>query len=65
MRPFHDQTFGLRMRVSLEFLAATHLRALSLAVVDWTFEYVLSNNTYNNNHYYDGFVAQGGVLFPF
>jgi hypothetical protein len=65
MRPFHDQTFGFKVRLSLEFLTATPLRALSLAVVDWAFEYVMSNNTYNNNKYYDGFVAQGGVLFPF
>jgi hypothetical protein len=65
MRPFHDQTFGFKVRLSLEFLGATALRALSRAVVDWSFEYVLSNNTYNNNKYYDGFVAQGGVLFPF
>jgi len=65
MRPFHDHTAGLKVRVSLEFLAATHLRALRMAVVDWTFEYIFSNNTYNNNKYYDGFVAQGGVLFPF
>lgn len=65
MRPFHDQTFGFKVRLSLEFLAATSLSALSRAVIDWSFEYVLSNNTYNNNKYYDGFVAQGGVLFPF
>jgi hypothetical protein len=65
MVKFHDHSLGLKTRVALEFLAFTPLRALQTAVVDWSFEYVFSSNPYNNNDYYDGFLAQGGVLWPF
>lgn len=65
MNASHDHTFGFKVRVALEFLSFTQLNLLHAAVVDWSLEYVTSNNPYNNNKYYDGFIAQGGVLWPF
>jgi hypothetical protein len=65
MNASHDQTFGFKVRLGLEFLAFTPLNFLHAGVLDWGVEYVVSNNPYNNNKYYDGFIAQGGLLWPF
>jgi len=60
MSKFHDQTMGMKLRVSLDFLAFTVLDPLRTAVLDWSVEYV-----FNTNRYGDGVVAQGGLGWAF
>lgn len=60
MTNFHTQTFGLRLRFSLDFLAFTALDFLSTALLDWSVEYI-----YNTNRYGNGVVAQGGLGWTF
>jgi hypothetical protein len=60
MSEFHDQTLGLKVRLSLDFLSFTKLDFLRNTVLDWTVEYV-----YNTNRYGNGVVAQGGFVLPF
>ena len=60
MSPFEDHTFGIKLRLSLDFLAHSALRSLSGAILDWAFEYIVNNNRYGN-----GVIAQGGLSLPF
>ncbi|MDB4973047.1 MAG: hypothetical protein JWN48_1388 [Myxococcaceae bacterium] len=60
MSPFHDQTFGFKVQLSLDFLSFTKLDVLKKAMLDWNIEYVLNTNRYGN-----GVIAQGGLGFPF
>jgi hypothetical protein len=60
MGHFHNQTFGLKMRLSLDFLGFTRLDVLRTAALDWGVEYVLNNNRYGN-----GVIAQGGLAWSF
>ena len=60
MSDFHDQTLGMKLRLSLDFLGFTALDALRTAVLDWSFEYVFNTNTYGN-----GVIAQGGLGWSF
>jgi hypothetical protein len=60
MSRFHDQTFGLKLRLSLDFLAFTALDVLRTAALDWNVEYVFNTNRYGN-----GVIAQGGLAWSF
>ncbi len=60
MSAFHDQTFGLKLRLALDFLSFTALDALHTAALDWGIEYVLNTNRYGN-----GIIAQGGMSWSF
>jgi hypothetical protein len=60
MSAFHNQTVGLKLRVSLEFLSFTALDALHGAVLDFGMEYV-----FNTNRFGDGVIGQGGFTWPF
>lgn len=60
MSAFHDQTFGLKMRLALGFLSFTKFDPLRTAVLDWSVEYVLNTNRYGN-----GVMAQGGLGWSF
>jgi hypothetical protein len=59
MSPFHDQTVGFKLRVSLEFLSFTGLDVLHQAVLDFGVEYVFNTNRYGN-----GLIGQGGFTWP-
>ena len=66
MSRFHNQTFGIKVRVALDFLAFTALDALRTAVLDWSVEYVLNDYAPSITSYGPyGMVAQGGLLWPF
>lgn len=60
MSEFHDQTLGLKVRLSLDFLGFTAFDVLRTAVLDWNVEYVFNTNLYGN-----GVIAQGGVGWTF
>ena len=61
MTEFRDQTIGLRMRLSLDFLAFTALDFLNTAVLDWSVDYIFENT----NRYGTGVIAQGGLGWSF
>lgn len=68
MSRFQDQTFGVKVRVALDFLAFTKLDFLRATVLDWSIEYLLRHYDaaelpMNYGRY--GLVAQGGMLVPF
>ncbi|HKO94527.1 MAG TPA: DUF3570 domain-containing protein [Polyangiaceae bacterium] len=60
MTAFHDHTFGFKLRVALGFLQGTWLNGLHNAVFDGTLEYIVNTNRYGN-----GWVSQGGFIWPF
>jgi hypothetical protein len=61
MSAFHDQTFGLKMRLSFDFLSFTKFDFLRSAVLDWGVEYMRITNRYGP----DAIVAQGGMGWSF
>jgi hypothetical protein len=61
MTEFRDQTAGLKVRISLDFLDFTSLDVLSTAVLDWSVDYVFENT----NRYGTGVMAQGGLGWSF
>ena len=60
MSAFHDHTFGFKLRLALGFVRNTWLNGLRNAVFDGTLEYIINTNRYGN-----GWVAQGGFIWPF
>lgn len=60
MSPFHDQTVGVKLRLSFEFLAFTPLDALHSAALEFGVEYIFNTNRYGN-----GLVGQGGLTWAF
>lgn len=60
MSAFHDQTFGFKLRVDLTWLTNTWLNALRTAVFDGSLEYIVNTNRYGN-----GWISQGGFIWPF
>lgn len=60
MTAFHDQTLGVRLRLSLEFLAFTPLDFFHTATLDFGVEYIFNTNRYGN-----GLVGQGGLSWAF
>ncbi|HEX5657951.1 MAG TPA: DUF3570 domain-containing protein [Polyangiales bacterium] len=61
MTAFHDHTFGVKVRLALDFLSFTKLDFLHTAVVDWTIEYMRITNRYGPI----AVVAQGGIGWSF
>ncbi|HEX6240925.1 MAG TPA: DUF3570 domain-containing protein [Polyangiales bacterium] len=60
MTAFHDHTFGFKLRLALGFLQGTWANAMRNVVIDGTLEYIINTNRYGN-----GWVSQGGLIWPF
>ena len=60
MSAFHDHTFGFKLRVAMGFCRGTWLNAMRNVVIDGTLEYIINTNRYGN-----GWVSQGGLIWPF
>jgi hypothetical protein len=60
MSAFHDHTFGFKLRVALGFFRGTWLNAMRSVILDGTLEYIINTNRYGN-----GWVPQGGLIWPF
>jgi hypothetical protein len=61
MSPFHDQTLGGKLRISLDFLSFTSLDFAHRAVVDFGVDYIFQNS----NRFGKGVIGQGGFTWPF
>lgn len=62
MAPMHDQTVGLKVRLSLDFLSLTTLNFMRSAVLDWNVDYIFDNTSRYGPW---GLIAQGGVSWDF
>jgi len=60
MSAFHNHTFGFKLRVGLTWLTNTWLNVFRNAVFDGSLEYVVNTNRYGN-----GWLSQGGFVWPF
>jgi hypothetical protein len=63
MAPFHDHTWGLKLRLGLAFFRNTALRVFERAVIDVSFEYMIGTSRYLMAK--GGMVGQGGLVWPF
>lgn len=65
MGEFYDHTYGLKVRLALDFLAFTALDFLRTAVLDWNVEYLRRPRKEIYRYGPVGFIAQGGIAWSF